>query len=256
MPRPKQLKLREALSVTRKPLARFGDLIAVQIHSQLGNHRDFPNGEMRSIFMPHHRDWSMQSFPQPETEAYLRDLYLAGGRIESIADFDDESLAVHYNYTAGINVGGFAGNAGDARCFELDCIEAVGSLPPNSSRELVSAVVGTVRLMHKKYKLSANAGTQFQNKQNEKSRLKRPVENEMGQSLNDVIAALAREHSGSGPTEIWPHLKSAIGEWSGDRVTESGAGDSRRYSFVKRNGNRGTVTFGPFGKKLATLRKK
>lgn len=257
MKKPQILSIQRALDAIDKPIARFGDLIAVQVHPQLKtmNPRDFPNGEMRSIFVPD-RDLTVTHFRREETETFLRELYAAGGWIESIADYDDEALALHYNYTAGINAGGFAGNAGDARCFELDCIEAVGNLPPNASRELVSAVVNTVRLMHRRYKLVANVGARHKKQQNEKSKRERPVKNDAGQSLVDVIAGLAREHSASRAAEIWPHLKVAIEDWSGDTVTESGTGDNRRYSFMKLDGTRDTVTFGPFRKKLALLRKR
>ena len=262
MPQPKKLKtLQQALNTTSKPLARFGDLIAVQVYPQLMamNPRDFPNGEMRSIFMPDHRDWTVLRFPRGETDAFLQDLYAAGGWIESIADYDDEALALHYNFTAGINVGGYASNAGDARCFELDCIEAVGNLPPHPSRELVSVVVNTVRLMHKKYKLTANVGTQFQEQQNDKSKRKRPVKDDIGRTLDDVISAVARDHPGSRPREIWPHLKVAIGDWSGDAVIEIGEAKSRAYKYKRptaENDSDRTISYEWFAEKLRETRKR
>jgi hypothetical protein len=170
---PKRLQQNQALTVTRKPIVRLGDLICVDVDVRYNNSLErfdaiqkglpdnFPTVETRSIFMPS-LDVKSREFSQPATESYLRELYENGGWIESLADFSDEALALHYNYGAGfVTTSGLAFDAGYSSEFERDCIEALAQLP-NLSRETVEIVRKNILFMHKKYKLSATKGEAFQ----------------------------------------------------------------------------------------------
>ncbi|MET3132552.1 vacuolar-type H+-ATPase subunit I/STV1 [Oxalobacteraceae bacterium GrIS 1.11] len=79
----------------------------------------------------------------------------------------------------------------------------------------------------------------------------RPIKNESDDTLNDVIASLARAHLNEKPSEIWPHLKTAISEWASTEVNETGdkGKDSRKYQF-KVDEKMDTISFGVFRKKL------
>jgi hypothetical protein len=83
----------------------------------------------------------------------------------------------------------------------------------------------------------------------------RPLKNhddlDDGDSLDDVIARLSRSHPNEKPGKIWPHLKTAIFEWAGTEVSETGdrGKDSRKYQF-KVNGKVDTISFGVLRKKL------
>ncbi|MFB5151661.1 hypothetical protein WJH60_18880 [Burkholderia orbicola] len=260
MRQPKKLTtVKQAINATSKPLARFGDLIVVQVHPQLMamNPRDFPNGEMRSVFIPDHRDWLILTFARSETDAYLRDLYAAGGWIESIADFSDKELALHYGYMAGIREpGNAAGNAGDPSQFEEDLCEAIAQLPEGASEEARALVRRVVLQMHRKHMPDADRGRTHSHRQSVKAIRKRPAQNDSGATLDERIRSLGRNHPDSWPNEVWPHLKAEIEDWSGDSVRETGTGENRRYHFTKRDGKSGTRTYEWFRKKLAELRGK
>ena len=256
MPQSKKLNLDQALAATAKPLARFGDLIAVQVFSQLRNHSDFPNGEMRSIFTPDQRDFSILAFPRAETEAHLRNLYADGGWIESVADLSDKELALYYGYMAGIHEPGrMAGNAGDPRQFEEDFRDALSQLPEGESAEARELVRRVVLQMHRKHLPDADRGRAHSDRQSAKAARKRPVKNESGETLDGVIGTLNRLHHGVGPGEMWTHLKNAIEDWSDDIATESGHGDSCCYRFTRPDDTPDTIKFSTFRKKLAALRR-
>jgi len=138
MPNPKKLTLKEALEITSRPAERFGDLISVQVDVRLENQFDFPSNEMRAIFAPS-MDRSVAVFPQPETENYIKALYASGGRIESIAKFKAEDLALHFAYLAGGMLNSHvAGDAGDPSQFVADYEEAIGKLPILSPEVLLA----------------------------------------------------------------------------------------------------------------------
>lgn len=172
-PQPKKLTLKQAIDVTRKPLKRWGDLIIVQVHKELRNNPDFPAGEVRSTFMPSlpDRDGNFErNFPQPDTESYLRELDDRGGWVESIAEFSDEALALHYNYRGGIFRGNaFAGDVGDPSHFERDFKESLEALP-NVTPEIAAAVRKSIVNQHKKYKLPANEGEKYLARQSDSSK--------------------------------------------------------------------------------------
>jgi len=212
MPQPKKLTLEKALTVTLEPLARYGDLICVQLDARIGNQPDFPNSEMRSIFAGGY-DWQkkriLMEFPQPDTEIFLRELYSNGGRIESIKKFTDEELALHYDYKAGvITASGFAGNAGDPSQFVADCKEALAiQYPNNQPRETAEIVRKTVLRDHKRYKLNANHGVKHRKSQSQSASASRKLDDtkinaivkrytymvENGEKYG-AIKALAAEH--------------------------------------------------------------
>ena len=82
------------------------------------------------------------------------------------------------------------------------------------------------------------------------ARLSRPIENYEGESLDDVIASLKIMHGDLRPAELWVHFKTAIISWSEDDCTESSTGDSRKYYYLKKDGNKGSIAYGTFRKKL------
>jgi hypothetical protein len=256
MRQPKPLTLQEAIQTTQKPLARFGDLRAVQVFPQLNGHRDFPNGEMLAIFLPHSTNWAQIGFLQPETERYLRDeLYANGGRIESLVRLSDKELALTYGGYAGImRPSGVVGDAGDPSEFERAYLDAIARLPENHPPEWRSIIRETLLEAHRQLAPDAERGRAHTSRQTANAARKRPVKNEVGQTLAGVIAMIGREHPESGPNEIWPHLRSAIEEWSGDAVSESGdTYDGRRYQFM-RGDVPDSITFGIFRRKLKESR--
>ncbi len=162
-PQPQKLTLQQALDATSKPLKRWGDLIHVNDFTR------YINGTlMRSTFLPDQpnlmtcetREFE-RNFTQPATENYLRELYAAGGWIESIADFSDEALALYFNYQGGKfrdNI--FAGDVGDPSRFVSDCKEALDQINQATQRD-VKVIRNTALIAHKKDRLPAVEGQKF-----------------------------------------------------------------------------------------------
>lgn len=78
----------------------------------------------------------------------------------------------------------------------------------------------------------------------------RPIINDGGDTLDDVIASLKRRHGDLGPSKLWTQLETAIVSWSGDECTETGEGDSRKYVFYKNKDERDSIAYATFRKKL------
>jgi hypothetical protein len=267
---PKTLTLKQAIAVTNNPLIRLYDLISVQKDERLGdlyadttdlNEKPFSKGVMRSAFAPslggNPKDF-VKHFPQPETENHLHDLYNNGGWIESIAHFYDEELALYYYFRAGVSDGTiFASNAGDPSYFERDMHDALKMLP-NVTPEIVTAVRKTIVSQQKKYKLAANQGQANSRVQSDKARKKRSPKNESHETLETVFARLARNNQGTKPSELWPHYKTAIAEWSGCDCNELTPGDDKdKWFYEYQDGDEKvkTITYGKFRKDLAQLRR-
>lgn len=96
------------------------------------------------------------------------------------------------------------------------------------------------------------AAKQYFERQSKTASNPRPIKNEVGETLDNVIAILVKNHPNEKPSALWIHLKTAIEEWSdGDCIQKkpSQKSDSWRYEFhmgEKIN----TITFGIFRKKL------
>ncbi|MES2367270.1 MAG: hypothetical protein V4563_15440 [Pseudomonadota bacterium] len=166
-PQPKKLTLDEALAATSKPLKRWGDLISVEIFEQLRNNcyrGSFPNGEVRSTFMPSRpdRDGNFErNFPQPDTNNSLSELYEEGGWLESVAEFSDEALALHYEYRGGIfRDNSFAGDVGNPSRFISDCKESLEQINQPTHND-VQVILKSVLTVHKKDRLAAVEGKKF-----------------------------------------------------------------------------------------------
>lgn len=167
-PKAKPLTLRQAIEATRQPLNRLRDLVIVQVDSRFGSPYagmkdlagdSFACGELRAIFQPDYAEG--KTFKQPETENHLRVLYKNGGRIESLAEFTDEALAMYYSFQAGFFHGNsLAGDAGDSTQFESDIREVLSSLP-NVTHEVFLAVRKTTLALYKKYRLAAIVGAEY-----------------------------------------------------------------------------------------------
>ena len=167
-PKAKPLNLRQAIEATRQPLNRLGDLVCVQVDSRFGSPyagmRDlagdsFACGELRAIFQPDLAGG--KTFKQPETENSLIELYANGGRIESLAEFTNEALAMYYDFNAGFFHGNsLAGDAGDSTQFESDIREVLSSLP-NVTHEVFLAVRKTTLALYKKYRLASIEGETY-----------------------------------------------------------------------------------------------
>ena len=203
-PKAKRLTLDQAIEATRKPSIRFGELICVQTDRRFGNlyagmtdlaGGSFASSEIRAIFWPS-LDMTVATFAQPATENLLQELYKNGGRVESLAHFSNEALAMFYEYKAGImNKGGFAGSAGDSRQFERDCADVLDMLP-NITQEVAAAVRLSVLTTHKKYKLAAAHGENFTGKK----------KGAVG-PIRKAIAKALKEHPAIKSPEIWDKLK-------------------------------------------------
>ncbi len=253
-PKPRKLTLDKALFATRQPLARLGELVHVQVTNELKNQPDFPNGEVRSTFAPSapNRDGSFQrEFHQPVTEQHLRKLYDAGGWIESLEHFSDEALALYFDYRGGLFSGNcWAGDVGNATDYETDCNAAL-ALQALPTAEVIDAIRKTTLLAHKRYKLASGQGVKASARQSMTAKRSRGIKNAYGNTLDDVINNLKKNHPNEKPSELWPRLYAAIEEWCDGNCQEinSDRKDSRGYLFQKGE-NQDTITFGTFRKKL------
>lgn len=93
---------------------------------------------------------------------------------------------------------------------------------------------------------------EFHARQSVIAKNKRPRKNEDGESLDDVVRRLAKNHPGEKPSELWPHLKTEIGEWAGCDCTETKPNENQdqwHYKF-KIGEKSDTITFSSFRKKL------
>lgn len=245
---PKKLTMDRALSITRSSIARLGDLVAVQVDKR------FPKGEMCSIFMPSH-DVKVKKFPQPDAENYLKTLYADGGWIESLAEFSDEALALQYDYWGGVfQKGRLAGDVGDPSQFEKDYKEALEQRDGISS-EIAKIVREEIVRQHKNHLLAASQGRKLSLSNSNKGKKDRSVKNDDGKTLYEVIRNLAKNHPDEMPNELWPHLKTAIEEWSYSNCLETRPGgknrDSWSYQFTKSDGTVDSITYQTFRKNLS-----
>lgn len=72
-----------------------------------------------------------------------------------------------------------------------------------------------------------------------------------GKTIDCVIRRLQRQHPRESASEIWPHLKDAIEDWSDSRseLQEAGSKDNHRYEYKLEN-EKYSITFATFRKKL------
>lgn len=95
--------------------------------------------------------------------------------------------------------------------------------------------------------------------QKKKSQLLRKIKNDSGETLDEVIEGLAKSHPNDHPKELWPHLKSAILEWSCSDCDEVKPDDKKRdswlYRFTKSDGKVDTITYQTFRKKLSARKR-
>ncbi|WP_287819630.1 hypothetical protein [Achromobacter sp.] len=98
-----------------------------------------------------------------------------------------------------------------------------------------------------------DAGGKHKESQKRRAKKSRAIKNEGGETLDDVIHTLARNHPDETPSELWPHLESAIRDWcdAADdcRLIEHDIKDSRSIMFTKGD-RQDSLTFGTFRKKL------
>ena len=115
---------------------------------------------------------------------------------------------------------------------------------PGSQPELRDALVDTVFSLK-------DVGLKHKESQKRRAKKSREITNEDGETLDDVIHTLARNHPGETPSELWPHLESAIRDWCGDdcRLIEHDIKDSHSIMFTKGD-RQDSLTFGTFRKKL------
>lgn len=85
--------------------------------------------------------------------------------------------------------------------------------------------------------LASNAKTNVLNKegQRKKSSLPRPKKNEFGDTRNDVIRKLVRQHPEESIGALWTHFRTALAEWSDSEVRERNAGQGRSYRYEMDN---------------------
>jgi len=158
---------------------------------------------------------------------------------------------------------GLVGDWGDAIELEQDLQDAFSLIPDGYAELPIKPVVyniirDVVLRLHKKYAPDADFGRAQSEGQARKARKGRYAKSDDDRTLEDVIRILSREHHNEKPSEVWTHLKTSLEEWSGDKVTESGAGDSRKYLYKRpnsadSNGGR-TISYGAFRKKLSEIR--
>lgn len=103
--------------------------------------------------------------------------------------------------------------------------------------------------------LQAKSGNKTSRANSKKASLKRPVKNDAGETRNEVIARLANAHTNEKPSEIWPHLKTAIEEWSGGDCVEKRPSEKNRdnwlYQYTKPDGSPDTISYQAFRKRLS-----
>jgi hypothetical protein len=123
----------------------------------------------------------------------------------------------------------------------------------------------SVRLSAKLFPMAVS-GLKESKKQSKNASKPRPIKNELGETLDDVIRTLANEPSHRDeqrdtplPNVLWPHLKTAIEEWSGGDCKESRPDANKRdswlYSFTRTDGIKDTITYQTFRRKLAKNKK-
>jgi len=104
-------------------------------------------------------------------------------------------------------------------------------------------------IKHEK-KILEGLGNRQSELQSEKARRPRPVKNDAGDKLDDIITRLALTHSGARPSEVWPHLKTAILEWADTCIEfKTDKADSHSYRFEIAQ-KKHAISFGVFRKKL------
>lgn len=120
-------------------------------------------------------------------------------------------------------------------------------------RKLLDAIKGELLLQ-------AKSGNNIGRTQREKAQKKRSITNDEGATLDGVIARLANAHPDEKPSEIWPHLKTAILEWSGSDCAEIRPNEKKRdswtYQFTKRNGSPDAICYQTFRRKPAFKKRK
>lgn len=75
-----------------------------------------------------------------------------------------------------------------------------------------------------------------------------------GRTLGDLIKSLAANHSQLKPSEIWPHLKSAIEAWAGPCVEKKI--DGRTFYQYCLSEKQRTITYGQFCVRLREFKNK
>ncbi len=191
--KPKKLTSRQALQTVKQPLRRWGDLVVVQIHNELQNASttDFPNGEMRSTFLPNLPDLKGKfdhNFKQPETNEHIKKLYESAGWIESLEHFSDVALALYFKYRGGMFSGKrWAGTVGDGAQFDIDCEEAA-KLTPNLRREGVEIIRKTTLINHEKHLLPAIQGKPFADRKKQKGEGVSPIRKAIAKLLTTTPA--------------------------------------------------------------------
>jgi hypothetical protein len=84
---------------------------------------------------------------------------------------------------------------------------------------------------------------------------KRSKANESGETMEDLIKKIARNHPDERPSELWSHLKSLIEEWAGDCTEIAVTPRNPMYQYQTKTGEDDTIKFETFRKKLAKIRK-
>ncbi len=124
------------------------------------------------------------------------------------------------------------------------------------------ATWGTMEAQARADEPMVQSGKKYSTEQSEKARKKRPRKNNEGLTLDDVISKLAKEHPDELPGDLWPHLKTAIDEWSGSDCTEvrpdEKKHDSWLYNFSRDYDSKGEPILGRcsyqnFRKKLSKI---
>lgn len=104
----------------------------------------------------------------------------------------------------------------------------------------------------------ASNGLNANENQQKRASKPRQVKNEVGETLDDVIQTLAVNLINEKPSEIWPHLKTEIVEWSSGDCREVKSGkknmDSWSYHFTNHDDSKDAITFQSFRKKLSKIR--
>ncbi|MFM0363697.1 hypothetical protein [Paraburkholderia sediminicola] len=118
------------------------------------------------------------------------------------------------------------------------------------AREALQQAISIRDAIKQERKILQVMGEGLSGKNQEKARRPRPKKNEAGDTLDEIIRNLARTHRDEHPGEVWPHLKTAIEDWSDSSdVREIGDGDSRSYRY-KQSDKLGGITYAWFRKKF------
>lgn len=103
----------------------------------------------------------------------------------------------------------------------------------------------------------AASGLNYRKSQRKKAQKPRQLKNNENEPFDDKVKELVLLYEDYSAKELWPHLITAIEEWSQGECREgkpTNVMDSWRVNFAKDDGKKRTITFQTFRKKVNKIR--